>query len=193
MRSRNRAMKRKVFLGALATLGLVSLTACGSLVDEANVPESPVEETGPIAPEDPEVEPNGTFIEIRMYTRDPDSESGMQVFSPRLVTAQVGDTVTFIPADPTHQSSSIPAMLPEGAEGWEGEINQPVSYVLPKPGIYGYQCIPHYSAGMIGMIIVEGERKLDNLEAARNVTHPGLADAEFKEIFAQAQAEGLLK
>jgi pseudoazurin len=186
-------MMRNAILGGIAALSWASLAACGSLADETGVPDTSVEETGPVAPEEPEVEPNGTFIEIRMYTRDPNSDSGMQVFSPRLVTAQVGDTVTFVPADPTHQSSSIPAMLPEGAEGWEGEINEAVSYVLPKPGIYGYQCIPHYSAGMIGMIIVEGEGKLDNLEAAQAVTHPGLAEAEFEEVFAQARAEGLLR
>lgn len=186
-------MTRNAFLGALALVSLVGVSACGALSDEAAVADSAAESSGLVAPDNPEVEPNGTVIEIKMHTRDPDNSSGMQVFRPRLITAQVGDTITFVPTDPTHQSSSIASMLPDGVSGWEGRINQSVSYVVPKPGIYGYQCVPHYSAGMIGMIIVEGEGKLDNLEAARDVTHPGLADAEFKEIFAQAQAEGLLK
>lgn len=187
------ALKSGVAFGAL-----LALAACGSRADEeaaepAAAPEPAATETEaePAAAAEPEVEPNGNVIEIQMYTRDPEG-SGMQVFSPRLITAQVGDTIRFVPTDPTHQSSSIEGMIPEGTRGWEGAINEPVEYVVPKPGIYGYQCVPHYSAGMIGLIIVEGEGKLANLEAARAVSHPGLAAREFNEVFDEAEAQGML-
>ena len=201
-------MKRNALLGTIALASLMTVTACGSQADET--PAAPAAEEAapaaeeaapaaeeteaaePVAAAAPEVEPNGTVIEIQMYTRDPDNPTGMQVFKPKLVTANVGDTVTFVPTDPTHQSSSLPSMVPDGVAGWEGEINQAVSYVLPKAGIYGYQCVPHYAAGMIGMIIVEGEGKLDNLEAAKAVSHPGLAGRGFSELFEQAEAEGML-
>ncbi|TRD11982.1 pseudoazurin [Erythrobacter insulae] len=189
-------MKRNYLMGTAAIAGLLTLAACGGgrtdgtdaapaeatteAADEAAAPAEPA------APAAPEVEANGTVIDINMYTRDPDESSGMQVFKPRLVTAKVGDTVRFIPTDPTHQSSSIASMLPEGAAGWEGEINKEVSYVLPKPGIYGYQCVPHYAAGMVGLIIVEGEGMEANLEAAKAASHPGLAGRKFEEIFAEA-------
>lgn len=194
-------MKRNTLLSAIALTSLVGLSACDIRADETPAPapaEAAPAETAeaapaePAAPEAPEVEANGTVIDIQMYTRDPDEPSGLQVFKPRLITAQVGDTVRFLPTDPTHQSSSIASILPEGARGWQGEINQEVSYVLPKPGIYGYQCVPHYAAGMIGLIIVEGEGKTANLEAAQGVSHPGLAAREFTEVFEQAQAEGML-
>jgi pseudoazurin len=145
------------------------------------------EEVAPV----PEVEANGTVHEVQMLTRDPDG-SGLQVFKPRLITAAVGDTVKFVPTDPTHQSSSIEEMIPAGVEGWEGEINKEVSYVLPTPGVYGYKCIPHYAAGMVGMIVVEGEGMADNLEEAKAVSHPGLAGREFNEIFENAEEEGML-
>jgi pseudoazurin len=194
-------MKRNTLLSAVALASLVTLSACGGRTD-GDAPAAPAEEateTAPAATEAPaeevapapEVEANGTIIEIDMFTRDPDG-SGMQVFKPRLITAKVGDTVVFKPTNPTHQSSSIASMLPAGVAGWQGKINEDVSYVLPKPGIYGYQCVPHYAAGMIGLIIVEGEGKTDNLEAAKAASHPGLAGKKFAEIFDQAAAEGML-
>ena len=198
-------MKRNTLLGAIALASLATVTACGG--GTADAPQTEEAEAAPEpeaeateeaetaeapAPEAPEVEANGTVIDIQMYTRDPDEPSGLQVFKPRLIKAKVGDTVRFVPTDPTHQSSSIADMIPEGARGWEGEINQEVSYVLPMPGIYGYQCVPHYAAGMIGLIIVEGEGMTANLEAAKAVSHPGLAGREFTEVFEQAEAEGML-
>lgn len=187
-------MKRTTLLSAVALASLVTLSACGGRTDgdtaaPAEEAAAPVEEAAApaeaAAPEAPEVEPNGTVIEIQMLTRDPDG-GGMQAFKPRLITAKVGDTIKFVPTDPTHQSSSIAAMLPEGVKGWQGEINKEVSYVVPKPGVYGYQCVPHYAAGMVGLIIVEGEGMNDNVEAAKAATHPGLAGKKFAEIFTEA-------
>ncbi len=190
--------KTHILVGSFALVSLVATAGCNSRSDEepavaetTQAPTATETEASPAAAQEPEVEPNGTVIEIQMLTRDPDG-SGMQVFKPRLITAQVGDTIRFIPTDPTHQSSSIAGMIPEGARGWQGPINKAVDYVVPRPGIYGYQCIPHYSAGMIGLIVVEGEGMLDNLEAARAVTHPGLAGREFNEIFDEAEAQGML-
>ena len=191
-------MKRTTLMGvtALASLGL--LTACGG--GQTPAAEAPAEEAAAEAPaeapaeeaaeapaeevaEVPAVEANGTVIEIEMYTKDPDDSSKLQVYKPRLVTANVGDTIKFVPTNKTHQSSSIDGMLPAGVEGWAGKINEEVSYVIPAPGVYGYQCVPHYAAGMVGLIVVEGG---DNVEAAKAVKHPGLANRAFGEIFEEA-------
>ena len=175
-------MKRNVFLSAVAFASLVTVSACGGGANEAPAddeteaaePEADAtEEADDTAAMEPEVEPNGTVIEIQMYTKDPDDPAGLQVFKPRLVTAKVGDTIKFVPTDPTHQSVSIADMIPEGVRGWEGKINEEVSYVVPKPGVYGYKCTPHYAAGMIGMVIVEGEGQDANVEAAKAVSSPG--------------------
>ena len=191
-------MKRNGLLGAAAFVGLATLTACGggqTPAEEAAAAEAAAAEAAAAAPvveetveevveeAAPAVDANGTVIEIAMYTRDPDDSSAMQVYKPRLVTANVGDTIKFLPTNPTHQSSSIDGMLPAGVEGWEGKINQEVSYVIPKAGVYGYKCVPHYAAGMVGLIVVEGG---DNAEAAKAVTHPGLAKRAFAEIFEEA-------
>ena len=188
-------MKRNAFLSAVAVTSLFAVSACGggnadapetekteAAADDTATEEATTEETA----EAPAVEPNGTEIEVQMYTKDPDDASGLQVFKPRLVKAKVGDTITFVPTDPTHQSASIAGMLPEGVTGWEGKVNEKVSYVVPKPGVYGYKCTPHYAAGMIGLIVVEGEGSDANVEAAKGVSHPGLAGREFKEVFEEA-------
>lgn len=179
-------MKRISFIAA----ALLALSGC-----ERPIP-APIEapEAIPAADfEELEVEPTGKVIDIYMYTVDPEDSSQQHVFKPRLVSAQVGDTIRFIPSETSHQSSSIAAMLPEGSRGWEGAINDEVSYVLPTAGIYGFQCVPHYAAGMVGVVIVEGDGKLDNLERAKQSAHPGLGVPEFVEIFAEAQMLGMLE
>lgn len=191
-------MKRNAFLSAVAVTSLFAVSACGgeatdapatedtaedaATADTATAEEATAEEAAPA----PAVEPNGTILEVQMYTKDPDDPTGMQVFKPRLIKAKVGDTIKFVPTNPTHQSVSIAGMLPEGVEGWEGKINEEVSYVVPKPGVYGYKCNPHYAAGMVGLIVVEGEGSDANVEAAKGVSHPGLAGREFDEIFTEA-------
>lgn len=191
-------MKRNVILGAVAASSLIALSACGGGAEEAPATddaaaEAPAAEETESAAEEapaeevaavPAAEANGTIIEIEMLTRDPDT--GRQVFRPAVVKANVGDTIVFKPTDPTHQSQSIDDMLPAGVTGWEGKINEEVSYVVPAPGIYGYKCNPHYAAGMIGLILVEGDGMDANLEAAKGVSHPGLASKVFEELFTEA-------
>ena len=183
-------MKRNTLLGAVALVSLTALSACGG----AQAPAQDEAATAPVAPVTPEpaveavpaVEPNGTVIEIQMYSKDPDDSSKLQVFKPALVKAKVGDTIKFVPTDPGHQSSSIADMLPAGVTGWEGKINEEVTYVVPAPGVYGYKCVPHYAAGMIGLIVVEGEGMDANVEASKGVTHPGLAGKTFDALFTEA-------
>ncbi len=198
-------LRRAHLLASLAPAALLTLSACDRGADESGTASA----DGAEAPQQSElaqadlsatgadraandVEPNGTVIEILMYTVDPDDSSRQHVFKPRLVTAKVGDTIRFVPTEPSHQSSSISAMLPDGVRGWEGAINEEFSYVLPAPGIYGHQCVPHYAAGMVGVIIVEGEGKTDNLDLAKMSGHPGLGVPQFVEIFAEAEELGLL-
>ncbi|MEM7781067.1 MAG: pseudoazurin [Pseudomonadota bacterium] len=190
---------RKIVLGSVAATSLVALAACGgeapaddaateetteevAAEEEAEAVEAePVEEVAAVPP----AEANGTVIEIQMLTRDP--ETGRQVFSPGVVVAQVGDTIRFVATNPTHQAESIPEMLPAGVTGWEGQINEEVEYVVPAPGIYGYKCAPHYAAGMVGVIVVQGEGAGDNLEAAKAVRHIGIATTAFEEYLAEAE------
>ncbi|MEM7660693.1 MAG: pseudoazurin [Pseudomonadota bacterium] len=148
-----------------------------------------VEEVVPTSGEDAS---GGQTYEVLMLNADPDDRSQRMVFEPAILSVQPGDTVTWVPTDLTHLAASTRGMIPEGVDGWQGRVNQPVSYTFEKPGIYGYNCTPHQAAGMVGLVVVEGEGKLDNLEAAKAVRHPGLAARRWDAIWTDAEAQGLL-
>ncbi|MEM1381947.1 MAG: pseudoazurin [Pseudomonadota bacterium] len=128
--------------------------------------------------------------QVEMLNKHP-SDNTRMVFDPRLITVNVGDTVTFVPTDKSHNSESIKGMAPDGAELWKGKINQEVAVTFSQPGYYGYKCTPHVALGMVGLIVVEGDGKLDSLEAAKAVKHRGKAKKVFQEIWAEAESQGL--
>lgn len=130
--------------------------------------------------------------EVQMLNVHPEDRRKRMVFYPLIQVVQPGDTIKFLSVDPGHNSQSIEGMIPEGAEAWKSRTSQDFELTLTVPGIYGYKCLPHYATGMVGLIIVEGEGKLDNLEAARAVRQRGRAAQVFDEIWAQAEADGLL-
>ncbi|MEM8698684.1 MAG: pseudoazurin [Pseudomonadota bacterium] len=129
-------------------------------------------------------------MQIEMLNKAPEGK-GRMVFNPRILTMQPGDTVTFLATDKGHNAESIKDGIPDGAEAWKGKINEEVSITLSTPGFYCYKCKPHEASGMVGLIIVEGEGKLANLEAAKSIRSRGRAKKIWEEIWAEADAEGL--
>ncbi|MEO0622146.1 MAG: pseudoazurin [Pseudomonadota bacterium] len=129
--------------------------------------------------------------DVQMLNKDPDDPKKRMVFYPRILTVQPGDTITFIPADKGHNSESIKGMVPDGGDTWKGKINKEISITPTKPGFYGYHCTPHATVGMVGLIIVEGDGKLANLDAAKKVKHRGRAKKVWDEIWAEADSAGL--
>ena len=88
-------------------------------------------------------------------------EDGSMVFEPGYLEASSGDTVTFVPTDPAHNSVSVE--VPEGADSWSGGINEEITVTLSGEGVYVYKCVPHAALNMAGVIKV-GEPT--NYEAA---------------------------
>lgn len=85
-----------------------------------------------------------------------------------LVKAQPGDTISWKNMS-THNTKSIE--IPEGATHWEGKLNEDFHVTLDKPGAYVYECVPHASMGMVGVILV-GDGKPANLAAIQGSTNP---------------------
>ena len=79
------------------------------------------------------------------------SEGGM-VFEPGFLKVNIGDKVNFVAEDISHNSESVEGLIPSGAIGWKGGLNENVSVVIDKEGIYVYQCTPHTILGMVGVI-----------------------------------------
>jgi pseudoazurin len=112
---------------------------------------------------------------------------GLPAYQPALVRIAPGDSVRFVPVDVAgHNAASHPAMLPEGAEPFEGGLDEELVVTFDVPGVYGIICTPHAVAGMVGLVVV-GE-DLANLDAARAVQHEGLAQVTFERLFAELGA-----
>lgn len=93
-------------------------------------------------------------------------EAGAMVFEPAFIQAQPGDTITFVPTDRGHNSATIEGLLPEGAEPWQGEMNEELSVTVTEEGLYAYQCDPHAPMGMVGLIQVGAPTNLEAVTAA---------------------------
>ena len=124
---------------------------------------------------------NAAEVEIRMLNK---GAAGVMVFEPAFVRVAPGDTVKFIAADKGHNAESVPEMLPAGAAAVVGRINEEVSITFTEPGVYGIKCKPHYSMGMVALVVV-GEP--GNLDAAKAARHPGRARQAFATLLEQAE------
>lgn len=108
---------------------------------------------------------------------------GAMVFEPDLITAAPGDTVTFVPTNPGHLAETVKGMLPDGAEAFKGKAGKEITMTVPVEGVYGVKCQPHYSMGMVALVVVG---KPVNLAAAKAVKQQSpKAKARFEELFAQ--------
>ncbi|HRN88710.1 pseudoazurin [Hyphomicrobium sp.] len=94
-------------------------------------------------------------IEVKMLNSD--GEGKRMLFQPDFIKANVGDTVKFILAEMPHNAESIPELWPEGVPTFKGKLNEEITITIDKPGIYGIKCMPHYTMGMIAMIVAGDE------------------------------------
>ena len=92
--------------------------------------------------------------EVKMLNKGPDGE--IMVFEPSFLQVAPGDTVKFLATDRGHNAEILDGLVPEGAEGFEGRINEEIEVTLDSAGLYGVQCKPHYAMGMV-MTIAVGE------------------------------------
>ena len=97
-----------------------------------------------------------------------DSSGQIMVFDPPFLKGNIGDTVTFIPADALHNSKSVTNLIPSSAAPWEGAMDEKITVELNTEGIYVYQCTPHLALGMIGVIQVGNPVNLQ--EISENIT-----------------------
>ena len=123
-------------------------------------------------------------FEVHMLNKGAD---GAMVFEPALTKVAVGDTVTFIPTDKSHNVETIKGMLPEGAEPFKGKASEETVITFTVPGAYGLKCAPHYTMGMVALVIV-GDAPA-NLDAVKAVKNPKPAQARFDAAFAQLAAQ----
>ena len=119
--------------------------------------------------------------EVRMLSSSP---AGSMVFQPAVIRIAPGDSVTFVPTQPSHNAESIPGMMPAGATAFRGRINQPITVTFSRAGVYGYKCAPHLAMGMVGVVVVGNPT---NLAQARQVSLPGRARQVMQRLLSGVQ------
>ena len=70
--------------------------------------------------------------------------------------------------------------MPKGVKKYKSKINKKAEYEFKMPGIYLYQCTPHKAMGMIGIVIVAGDKS--NLEEIKKVKLYGKSKKVFKNL-----------
>ena len=91
----------------------------------------------------------------------------IMVFSKKIVRIDVGNKVFWKATDKGHNVEFIKGGVPEGVDKFKSKFNQDVEYTFTIPGIYAYWCTPHKNMGMIGFVVVGGDKS--NLEAIKNI------------------------
>ena len=114
--------------------------------------------------------------EVKMLNK---GAEGAMVFEPSLLTIAPGDTVRFLATDKGHNVLSIEGMAPNGAAPFSGKMNQDITVTFDKPGVYGFECKPHYGMGMVGLVVV-GDPV--NLTEAKAVPQKGKAKKRFEQL-----------
>ena len=89
------------------------------------------------------------------------------VYSKKVVKVNVGDTVFWKATDKGHNVEFIKGWVPNGVDKFKTKFNKDAEYTFTIPGIYAYWCTPHKNMGMIGFVVVGGDKS--NLEAIKKI------------------------
>lgn len=80
--------------------------------------------------------------------------AGAMAFEPAFVRVSPGDSVSFVPTNPSHNAESITSIMPAGVAPFKGAMNKPLAVKFTKPGLYGVKCLPHFGLGMVALVQV---------------------------------------
>ena len=104
------------------------------------------------------------------------------VYSVDVAEIAAGDTITWLPATKGHNVQFI-----AGPDGWDlpkkSKNNKEVAITFDTPGIYLYQCTPHASMGMIGLVIVGGDTS--NIDAIAKAKVRGKSKKKLKKLLGE--------
>ena len=96
------------------------------------------------------------------------SDNEIMVYSKKIVRVDVGDTVFWKATDKGHNVEFIKGGVPEGVDKFKSKFNVDTEYKFTVPGIYAYWCTPHKNMGMIGFVVVGGDKSnLENIKKIR--------------------------
>ena len=104
------------------------------------------------------------------------------VYSEDIVRIDIGDTITWVPTTKGHNVHFL-----AGPEGWDipkkSKQNKEVEITFDIPGVYLYQCTPHATMGMIGMVVVGDD--VSNKDAIAKAKIRGKSKKTFKKLLGE--------
>ena len=113
---------------------------------------------------------SNSFADVTVEMLNKQGKESM-VFSQKIVKINVGEKVFWKATDKGHNVEFIKKGVPEGVAKFKSKFNQDVEYKFDVPGIYAYWCTPHKTMGMIGFVVVGGDKS--NLEAVKLLRFSG--------------------
>ena len=87
---------------------------------------------------------------VKMMTSGANGQ--IMVMEPGYLKIAMGDTVNFVPSDPSHNAQSM--SIPKGAENFTTPMGKSAKVSFTQEGVYLYKCLPHVPLGMVGVIQV---------------------------------------
>ena len=100
------------------------------------------------------------------------------VYSVKVAKIEVNDQIIWKSVSKGHNVEFI--SMPKGVKKFKSKINKDVKYTFNIPGIYLYQCTPHKAMGMIGIVIVGGDKH--NLKKIKKAKLYGKSKKVFKKL-----------
>tara|TARA_B100001093_G_scaffold492857_1_gene534403 strand:- start:2973 stop:3407 length:435 start_codon:yes stop_codon:yes gene_type:complete len=119
-------------------------------------------------------------VTVEMLNKSGDE---VMVYSKKIVRINAGEKVLWKSTDPGHNVEFIRGGVPDGVSDFRSNMSKDVDYKFDKPGIYAYQCTPHKVMGMIGFVVVNGDKS--NLEDIKKIKYMGLSKKLAVELISQ--------
>jgi len=91
------------------------------------------------------------------------SNGQMMIMEPAVISIAPGDSISFEPADASH--NAVSDSIPDGATAFATPFGKTQLVTFSVEGIYVYKCQPHLPLGMVGVINVG---KATNVKQARD-------------------------
>jgi pseudoazurin len=117
----------------------------------------------------------GKTIEIDMLNK---LGKEKMVYSIKVAKLDLNDKIIWKHVSKGHNVEFIG--MPKGVKKFKTKINKKAEYEFKKSGIYLYQCTPHKAMGMIGIVVVGGDKS--NLEKIKKVKLYGKSKKIFKKL-----------
>ena len=100
------------------------------------------------------------------------------VYSVKVAKIDVNDKISWKHVSKGHNVEFIG--MPKGVKKYKSKINKKAEFEFKIPGIYLYQCTPHKAMGMIGIVVVGGDKS--NIEKIKKVKLYGKSKKIFKKL-----------